>query len=174
MCKSQNKSKECRCFQIKCKAYCLLQPATEAPLLQWGAQHWWALQQCPRVGIATLPQSVVSVCWCVVMVCLCVGRRGPATDSRLQWLLLLSTSSSVQCTAARPSTQHRAAGADIFPCSTAPPPAPPHGQHAVLSSNEGNIHTLHAHRSKYITRATFWYHQKRHTLENMHLYYIWV
>ena len=56
-------------------------------------------------------------------------------------------SSSVQCTAARPSTQHPAPGGDIFPCSTAPTPAPPHGQHAVLSSNGETYTDTHVTRT---------------------------
>ena len=47
-----------------------------------------------RVGIATVPQW--SVCaGALLWWCLCVGRRGPATDSRLQWLLLLSSPAAV-------------------------------------------------------------------------------
>ena len=91
--KSQNK---CRCFLLKWRVQSVyVLPTTAAshrsPVIAVWCPTLVSIAAVSRVGIATLPQSVVSVCWCVVMVCLCVGRRGPATDSRLQWLLLLSS-----------------------------------------------------------------------------------
>ena len=94
--KSQNK---CRCFLLKCRVQSVYVLPTTAASHRSPVIAVW----CPTlVSIAAVSPGwychiapVVSVCWCVVMVCLCVGRRGPATDSRLQWLLLLSSPAAV-------------------------------------------------------------------------------
>ena len=68
---SQNKCKECRCFQMKCKYLLPTNCSHRSPVIV-SAEPCPTLQQCPRVGIATLAQW--SVCggallwwcrWCV-------------------------------------------------------------------------------------------------------------
>ena len=95
-------------------------------------------------------------------------RRVPATDSRLQWLLLLSSPAavcSVQQHGPARSTQRQ--GGIYSPAALHRHPPHPTGNTRSYQATGKHTHISHTHWSKYMIRETFWYHQKRPTVKNM-------
>ena len=97
-----------------------------------------------------------------------VWRRVPATDSRLQWLLLLSSPAavcSVQQHGPARSTQRQ--GGIYSPAALHRHPPHPTGNTRSYQATGKHTHISHTHWSKYMIGETFWYHQKRPTVKNM-------
>ena len=95
-------------------------------------------------------------------------RRVPATDSRLQWLLLLSRAAavcSVQQHGPARSTQRQ--GGIYYPAALHRHPPHPTGNTRSHQATGKHTHISHTHWSKYMIGETFWYHQKRPTVKNM-------
>ena len=169
---SQNKCKECRCFQMKCKYLLPTNCSHRSPVIV-------SAELCPTstlVSIAAVSPGwychigpVVSVWWCVVMVVsvVCGGGSRPLTPG-------CSGSSSSpaqqQCAVYSSTAQHAAPSArggyiPLQHCTdTRPTPRATRG----LIKQRGNIHryTRYTHIGGR-TRATFWYYRKRQTVKNM-------